>query len=107
MTVLSHSGTLCPVIGSECILSAVSLQDVMKTLVRLAWCIRMSCDGSCYTQRQYKSVLLMYVRGIVLCFCMILLEMGVCIFLSFLNFKKQYNVAMLAYISEQMPDRQT
>lgn len=49
MTVLFHFGTLSPVIGSGCVLSAVSLQYVMKTLVHLAQCICMSCDESYYT----------------------------------------------------------
>lgn len=46
MTVLFPSGTQCPVIGSACVLSAVSLQDAMKTLVHLVWCICVSCDKS-------------------------------------------------------------
>lgn len=84
MTILFHSGTLCPVIGSECVLSAVSLQDVMKTFVRL------TCAFVCHVMNQINTArmqicaapvmffcIYMYVRGIVLCFCIILLEMGI------------------------------
>ena len=66
MTVLFHSGTLCPVIGSECVLSAVSLQDVMKTLVCVAWRVGFSSDESyCAAVIQCAaSVVLFWVQGV-------------------------------------------
>lgn len=37
MTVPLPSGTLCPVIGSQCVLSAGSPEGVMRTLVGIAF----------------------------------------------------------------------
>lgn len=48
MTVLFHSGTLCPEIGSGCVLSAVCLQVVMKTHAGFAWCSCLSCHELYY-----------------------------------------------------------
>lgn len=88
MTVLFHSGTRCPVIGSECVLSAVSLQDVLKTLVRLS-----------LVQLYVVMNHIIQQRGALVVF---FLHFYVCqrysfMFMTFLN---------LAYIPEQMPHMQ-
>lgn len=111
VAVLFHSGTPCPVWGSESVLSAVSLQNVMKTLGAFV------CNVMTHiTQQRYRFVLLLLgwsasanVSGIFICFFYayaVLLELWVYIWMLFVNYNKQNCIAVLAHISEPMAVRQ-